>query len=242
MIINSNFRDYYDCIAASGVDNTIVYNRYTKFISHNLEFKDFINDQNTTQYIFRNRLYYDKVLTPVIIGFCGKTYLIYRAFYDGHNTKWLHSFSDFDDFVKEHYTEQQLKKYNITIKKNNYWYFVLNKRKIRESFIEIPKLFEGLFVEHNTPIFAVGYENTLHDLKYTIDNRGRNYLGVSLNPTLSKFQFQKVIDPYTAFQEISMYISGVLGVGKPDLIEVSDKTKIEKAGFDNKISFRGRIK
>ena len=55
---------------------------------------------------------------------------------------------------------------------------------------------------------------------------------------LSKIDFVKVVDPFTAFQEISMFISGYIGLNENHMIEISDKDKIVEAGFDIKSSFR----
>jgi hypothetical protein len=41
-----------------------------------------------------------------------------------------------------------------------------------------------------------------------------------------------------AFQEIQMFISGVLGIDENPTVEVSDKDKIISRGFDYKWSFR----
>ena len=41
-----------------------------------------------------------------------------------------------------------------------------------------------------------------------------------------------------AFQEIEMYISGVLGINNKPTVEISDKNKIVGRGFDLKYSFR----
>lgn len=63
----------------------------------------------------------------------------------------------------------------------------------------------------------------------------------SVNPfTLKKLGFAKALNPYTAFQELSMWIGGVLGGTSPEIVRITDdKTLIENHGFDNKISFRG---
>ena len=58
-----------------------------------------------------------------------------------------------------------------------------------------------------------------------------------MNPCLRDFSFQKVMDPYTAFQEIEMYIGGVMGGHAPPMVEIKNETRIHKAGFD-KWSFR----
>lgn len=55
---------------------------------------------------------------------------------------------------------------------------------------------------------------------------------------LKAVQFYKVVDPYAAFQEISMWIGGVLPASGAKMVEVSDIVRIEKHGFDKKTSFR----
>jgi hypothetical protein len=72
---------------------------------------------------------------------------------------------------------------------------------------------------------------------------GRDY-PVQINPfTLKGIGFAKAIDPYTAFQELSMWIGGVLGGNSPETVSITDdKVLAESHGFD-KESFRGpRIK
>lgn len=62
-----------------------------------------------------------------------------------------------------------------------------------------------------------------------------------VNPfTLKGLGFAKALDPYTAFQELSMWIGGVLGGTSPEIVTIKDdKTLIEGHGFDNVFSFRG---
>ena len=62
-----------------------------------------------------------------------------------------------------------------------------------------------------------------------------------VNPfTLKQLGFAKTLDPYSAFQELSMWIGGVLGGTSPEIVTIKDdKTLIEGHGFDNRFSFRG---
>jgi len=62
-----------------------------------------------------------------------------------------------------------------------------------------------------------------------------------VNPfTLKQLDFARALDPYTAFQELSMWIGGVLGGTSPEIVTIKDdKTLIEGHGFDNRFSFRG---
>ena len=68
---------------------------------------------------------------------------------------------------------------------------------------------------------------------------------VTMNPHgLKRFDFVKVLDPYTAYQELSMWVGGVLAGESPKMVKItSDKVLLEGHGFDNVFSFRGpRIK
>ena len=58
--------------------------------------------------------------------------------------------------------------------------------------------------------------------------------------SLKQVEFVKVFDPYTCFQEIEMYLSGVLGGMSPKMIECSDEVRLESHGFDKRVSFRHR--
>jgi len=61
------------------------------------------------------------------------------------------------------------------------------------------------------------------------------------NPILRDISFQKILDPYTIYQEISMFIDGILPRQNLDTTELSDETKIAKRGYD-KWSFRTKGK
>lgn len=60
---------------------------------------------------------------------------------------------------------------------------------------------------------------------------------VVYNPPLGDLGFYRVLDAFTAYQELAMFIGGVLGGKSPKMVEVDNKTKIHKAGFDEH-SFR----
>lgn len=57
--------------------------------------------------------------------------------------------------------------------------------------------------------------------------------------TLGEMDFAKALDPYNAFQEIAMWIGGVLPSDGARIVEITDnKIKIEKHGFHHPTSFR----
>ena len=63
---------------------------------------------------------------------------------------------------------------------------------------------------------------------------------LEINGKLSDVQFYKVFDAYTAFQELDMWVSGILASPPNFMVELSDESKIGKAGFDPEYGFRTR--
>ncbi|WP_422055423.1 hypothetical protein [Sphingomonas sp.] len=58
-------------------------------------------------------------------------------------------------------------------------------------------------------------------------------------PSLSAMDFAKAIDPFTAHQEIAMWVGGVLPAAGPKTVEIGDdRVKIAKHGFHHPTSFR----
>lgn len=84
-------------------------------------------------------------------------------------------------------------------------------------------------IEHNAS-YAVVYRNNREGEKI-------NY-NVWKNPAaLKNFNFMSVKDPFTAYMDIMNWQGGVLTENR-ETITLSDDSKIVKAGFDKKISFR----
>lgn len=88
-----------------------------------------------------------------------------------------------------------------------------------------------IFVDKHTPVFIYG---DCLDGNYKAGNSRQ----LIVNPKLKDWGFQSVKDPVTAFQDIYMYISGVLGIDAPEMVKISDKEMAKKRGHDGKFSFR----
>jgi hypothetical protein len=92
---------------------------------------------------------------------------------------------------------------------------------------------------------AVNYFKPVElDQDFLIENKITSFVindsQLVINPRLKRWEFQKVLDPFSAYQELDMWMSGVLSYPQNIMIEVSNESKIEKGGFDRKISFRHR--
>jgi hypothetical protein len=59
-----------------------------------------------------------------------------------------------------------------------------------------------------------------------------------VDPCLKDLGFQKALDPYTVFQEIDMFLGGVMAQPRDPPSPMSDREKISSHGMDVKRSFR----
>lgn len=235
MYIISKRKDYYDGVVGSvGIDKTIVYEREKIEIEEYVKFPDEFrsnqpwrkwNDRNhfldLNKYAIKQESKYE-ISDNFIIGFCGKLYLGWKfhwrtpsdhIHYGRFHTKVVY---DLDE-VKKHLRESNFFSSNLVDDIN----YVHNYNPM------------DLFREYKTPVFV--YDS--HYKRSSIDSNWRDSSRFIINPILKEYEFYKVFDPFTTFQEIQMFISGVLGTGEKEIIEVEDKYKIGQHGFD-KWSFR----
>ena len=226
MLILSPFSDYYDGVASSGVDTTIRYHRQTSTLNANTPF--YINNLPTTSM----GQYFDAILANCrsdcglsaleesprelnILGFCGIHIVTARV-------------------GQLHYFGEDILNCDWSTKKS------YRKTTVHQSVTDLIHQFHGqqdntLFQQFKTPLFHVPLISSEH---YTPQRLETLQATFTLNPNLKDLQFQKYKDAYSTFQDIQSYISGILGITTPETLELSDKSKILKAGFDPKISFR----
>lgn len=219
--------DYYDCALGYGQDPLCSWTR--KFVKYECDkrsgvVKGFPFPQELCKFgSFKNSFMSGVnfsfnliTFTTGAVYFCGKVYPFFTVTVDGKRETF--------------YTYESLKRYvdNITGCKDymeNYKFYT-SRWVGRNHHREIEKHFEmqidtrPLHEVNNVPVYIVA--------------NGTLYEGGSLKD----FSFFKVMDPYTCFQELCMYVSGVLGGMSPKLVEVSDECKIEGKGFDKVTSFR----
>lgn len=234
MYIISKNKDYYDGVVGTvGMDKTLVYERDTEEITDSkLMPKEFRGTRNSgwhgvnRENPFLNIGYADidrektKKYTDrnfFVIGFCGKLYLGWKLFYKTQEVVYDH----LEDVTKVDivYGYENVKNFI----RESYWRGNLN------DDIEYVLSYNpiDIFRNINAPVF-------LYD---TNRSSPRNSDAFIVNPILKDWEFYKVVDSFTAFQEISMFLGGVLGRGEKEIIVVEDKYKIAQHGFD-KWSFR----
>ena len=74
----------------------------------------------------------------------------------------------------------------------------------------------------------------------TICPHGQYSYSIEFNGELKKFEFYKVLDTFSIWQELEFYVDGRLTSPGNKMVEIEDKYKIEGHGFDSKYGFRTR--
>jgi len=212
MILHSDFHDYYDNAIGFGVDEKVHYNRFTKEIEIVLKTK------------------HDRPVHSLsgLVGFCGSTFPFIKLH------KWDKRFRRSADEPTPQLLDlcfaYSLKTYK---EKESDWYDYSNdfgynegtrNLKLKQFFEDWSGQNDALFRELQIPIWVMTF------------NCGSKKNGIA-NPKLKDYQFERIKDSTTAFQEISMYLANIL-VEQKEVAVIEDKFRIEQHGFDLKDSFR----
>lgn len=212
MLIVSKFHDYYDSASVYGIDKTCVYQRKEKSFKIKNYFS-YISKCESKK--FRYEIKY------LVIGFCGHIYpLVVVTKYSGVKIEEDTSFYQSSEALE--YLEFQ------HLVKVRYYGNAYIKREIKSYFERDWSFLEEQFRKTSSPVFLCG--NKID--KYNSENN------LITNIELKPYKFFKVKDASTAFQDIFMYISGVLGAPAPPMVQVSDKDLQAKRGHDGEYSFK----
>lgn len=193
----------------SGVDRSIVYVREEKAVAKGNGKYEGSGD-----------------IRVAVIGFCGKTYpLAYTFGRDAYD----------NNFIKTFYEIEKLK---ILLETNNKLWLDINydsnikvgTNKRSNRWTHLNALFDHYnrdnfthkwFTQYNVPIFV--WQPKLEKL--------------TLNGLLGPWEFYRIFDPWTAFQELAMFLSNELAPKGKIIPVMKDSDLAEIKGFD-KYSFR----
>jgi len=103
---------------------------------------------------------------------------------------------------------------------------------IRKFFDRKYPELEHLFHKYRTPIFGFAPARSYAWRKPEL------YETLVINPNLKDIEFYKVLDPITAFQDIYMFMSGVIGAPPKLTRSIDDKVMAASKGHDSPYSFR----
>ena len=265
MKIFSNFKDYYDNIGFNTNEDR-VWERYTQYFKFNFFKNDLYKNayQNETPFniltenikellfnaviekpvISTKRNFFNSISFSessdycIILGFCGKLYccMVHHRSDFGHSpANQLHSTHiSFNSYVNEY--NKSGNKDKLVLNKENFWSsstpFTENGINDWNKKFNNQKYLDKLFIEFNSPIFIVKPTNS--SVVFNDKSKGYNLI---VNPCLADYKIQKLFDPYTAHQEVDMYLNNVLlNIENSNIIRTDELIRDSK-GF-NEWSFR----
>jgi hypothetical protein len=225
MRILSSFKDYYDCIQKYGEYSEPLYNRENQvFTTFDPTFRT-NSSYNDGKPFFRWPIKKDGNLNWLggetctlnnyqwLVGFAGKLYPLIRYSSVGLAVN-CYTIAEVDFAIEEYGDKKEKKDYNSGY--TGLWCGFTRKNCERffdtHSKLDVPAFFEEY------PIFVAA--------------RGE----IVFNAYLSNIEFYKVLDAYTAFQELEMWF-GKKAFPEKTIPAVSDKDMAAAKGFD-KFSFR----
>lgn len=226
MRIISKFHDYYDTALGYGADPNVLYIRSEEIVDVEPPSRTYLYDRFT-------RLEFD--VDRVVIGFCGKLYpVLVLEETKGFNTTYKHFYSAAEYLKYSNSFKKKNSPTNREVKRYHYRRYNDNSKEAKQL---LDRFFSGadykqlldVFQEHKVPIFVRNYRKDPDIAKYR-----RDVHGYKLNANLKEYEFYRIFDSFRAFQEISMYIGGVLGVGEPNTVEISNDDMRDKKGFNDK--------
>lgn len=247
MRIISKQRDYYDCVQkhASNDPNVFVRMESEREIPVHELSSSILNRMEEFWKSTPNQSRPFE-LNTLMIGFCGKVYPALQVRYT--KPKWLdykvetfYTIEQYRKFIDETINDKKFSEYYYKKKKSNYsWRRWDDTDDYISRYLKKwsgTNAFEELFFELKSPIFVLKYEKSLFRVsRYTSIVGLFNFY---INTPLVQYNFHKVFDTYSAYQEIDMYYFGVLGCTEKDIINISDLDMRNQKGFD-KWSFKKR--
>ena len=110
----------------------------------------------------------------------------------------------------------------------------LSYEHTRQNFLD--KDFTDLHLELEAPVLLLLNPRFFRSHKI----KSSDNIFVVKNPTLKDLRMQNVLDPFSCFQNIEQFISGVVPGQHMPMVTLSDKHMVVKKGFDPKYGFRTR--
>lgn len=229
MRIISNFHDYYDSVQKYGQDKSIVYLRKNQELDLEEVKRNFpgkYDDLFNMKFYEWSRCGELDVTYFKLLFFCGVIYPIVELnrykfnVFGSQNTLFrIFKFEDVEQTMRNEFEEKVIQQYF-----KNGWMTDFCEENMRK-FYSLKLKHCDLNVDLKCPIVLLSVN----------DNRNRK---LELNPSLKDIQFYKEVETGLAFQQIESFVGGVLTSSPVSMVKINEKTRLEKRGFDSKLSFR----
>ena len=236
MRLISNFTDYYEASGlAFGIDDKLVYVRKTEKVSPDILTANQIKVLTNYLKIAPQTKYSGHIsvtrLNPTLIGFCGKLYTSWEYIVKSYShliNDYTYRFTKYQqliNYLTENKLTTALTKFTTLPNNTN-----INRREqygFGDSSWSV-----GYWVEHYSGK-PIG-----NDIFYKLGTPVFSWNGmpsIIINPNLKELSFQHIVDPLTAFQEVSMYLGAINSQSENRNYSVGgDKIIAEQKGFDSK--------
>lgn len=230
MKIISKYRDYYDNIYISKEplwlrNTTTITSDETKPSVLSVDQIKFLNQafsEIPRPRIFKSKkCVYDVRLDYILLGYCGKLIPLYLYQENTHTSSNIICFDNIEEYIQHYKCKGYILKDNIWKPKRKFdnsglkaWIQEFNNNKVPDIFVAL-----------NSPIFLIdaGHKDV-----------------IKINPRLLDLGLQRIIAPYTAYQDISTFLSNQL-VREESVPIFSDELKRDAHGFD-KWSFKKKVR
>jgi hypothetical protein len=251
MIIKSPFKDYYDNCVGYGIDKAVVFERETEYAlvrncrrgRSNLD--DAVLDIAATCSALLDNMVelHSGYFSPFVVGFCGHLYVGLKSYVNNDQRLNLQRvnamrvlLNDADRrCVLPHYqwVEKDFTADEMVMDWGSRSYFSLGRRSNAKTLTE--------WAERNAVLLDVERQDLFfkHNLVSFVYERHISYrgVGVTINPILNDFNFQRRMDGITAFQEVSMHVASLKSANIRQPEPITDEMRAMSKGFD-KSSFR----
>lgn len=246
MRIYSKFKDYYDSIVPYDKTGSI-WERKTKsycISNQNISCNSLSLKLNNILFSMFSELPRISISHPkkpcrkyddftMVVGFCGKMYAVIVQIEIEGESEFP---SKTQNIVKNsflNYSEFMRAKYSLHPDVLFFDYFAYLKSlpftsdgfKQWSNKYQNYKGIDDLFVELNSPVFIVHPKE-----KHFVFNSKMN---LTVNPCMSDLKLQRVFHPFTAYQDIDVYLGNELAVCENANINRSDELIRDSKGFDN---------
>lgn len=243
MRIISKTHDFYDSVLSHGADRSLVFVRETVEAEGADDFGLDIRLAPSESRVYdegRGRFAIDDGFYPNVLLFCGKAYPFFE-----HDERSYGSWPALGLQINHHWTAQDmhadvqrrfpsgvLVRYDTLKSHGNRWGHDRLARSTVDAFyataFDERKILD-LHHRHGSPI-----------IHYGISRQTRKPFTV-VNPVLKELGFMRVMDPFKTFQEISMFLGGVMRGNETPMVAIADDVRIAKHGFD-RWSFRKKVR
>lgn len=232
MLIISKYHDYYDHVQQAGVDKRVVLHREMKEVQQpsGLKFRNMqlASIDKRGARVARYNFVSGRVFRLEWLFFCGKAYPKFFSYDHEYNSDIRANIKYYDSLED---AERDIPADAHYFNSKNWNTGKILAHEVREILDMSRDIDAEVFRKVNAPYFV--YKN--RDPRVHYSDKAK----VVVYPMLKDYTTFLNLDAYSTYQEIEMYCSGVMGVGEPEIVEVSDISKRDSKGFD-KYSFKHR--